>query len=310
MKILLQPSSEKEAMKHFTDTIESGVSVDLLKDKIKPEEYEKLKELNQEKVKIWGLVPRLEGKERSEWRDLKENDLILFYKEKRFFYTARVHSKIHNQKLAEELWGLDKKGKTWEYIYFIKEGQDMAVPYDPTILKKKDGSEYKENHVIQGAVLLDNENSENLSSYLEIGHNPLLDENLTEPSDTENIDIGNKAINLKTPEQAEEEISKLSIELLNKPVKEKIRTAKALARNPKIARLVKERVKYVCEVCGVKPFIKRNGELYAEAHHRLELAKSKLDNQKDMICVCPPCHRVIHYGNENSLESRKGFKKK
>ena len=35
-----------------------------------------------------------------------------------------------------------------------------------------------------------------------------------------------------------------------------------------------------------------------------ELSKSRFDNPKDMICVCPLCHRTIHYGNDESLNQR------
>ena len=43
MKVLIQPSSQKEAMKHFADTIEYGVSLNFLKEKMTDEYFKKLK---------------------------------------------------------------------------------------------------------------------------------------------------------------------------------------------------------------------------------------------------------------------------
>lgn len=49
---------------------------------------------------------------------------------------------------------------------------------------------------------------------------------------------------------------------------------------------------------------KLNAVRYAEAHHKSELAKTKIDNPNDMICVCPTCHKVIHFGSEEELTRR------
>ena len=113
---------------------------------------------------------------------------------------------------------------------------------------------------------------------------------------------------LFSPEDAEQEIKRISEEIINKPVQERIRIAKRLSRKPKFARLTKEKAKYICEICGNKPFIQENGMLFAEAHHILELSKSRVDDPGYMICVCPTCHKVIHYGNEQALNDRKKLK--
>ncbi|MCH7667332.1 MAG: HNH endonuclease [Acidobacteria bacterium] len=35
---------------------------------------------------------------------------------------------------------------------------------------------------------------------------------------------------------------------------------------------------------------------YAEVHHHEELAQGGLDVPSNMLCVCPSCHREVHYG--------------
>ena len=105
-------------------------------------------------------------------------------------------------------------------------------------------------------------------------------------------------------EQVLKRIQEIATEIGSKTVRERIRLAKYLARNPACALLVKKKAKYICQICGVVPFIQKNGLPYAEAHHLDELAVARLDNPLRMICVCPTCHRIIHYGNDASLKSR------
>ena len=110
---------------------------------------------------------------------------------------------------------------------------------------------------------------------------------------------------IHTAEEAIQKIKEITKQVENKPVKERIKNVKTLVRNPKFARLVKEKNNFICEICGQKPFTKNNEMPYAEAHHKFELAKTRIDSPEDMICVCPICHRVLHYGNEQSLKNRK-----
>lgn len=304
MKILLQPSSGPEAMAHFEDTIENGVSMELLRNKLPKNEFEKLKELGETKVKVWGMVPTKEGIDRSEWRNLNEGDWVIFYAKKGFYYIAKVYMKVHNAGLASTLWGTDKNGKTWEYIYFIKEGKQIQVKYEPTKLG------YALNHVIYGAMLLDEEKSNIMKGLLEESEGKILEEDQIEPTEVEENELIRSVKEPKTPEEAEKEIIEISKNVGSEPVEERIKTAKILSRNPKFSRLIKEKSKYVCEICGAQPFTKPNGMPYAEAHHKEELAKSRIDNPSIMICVCPTCHKVIHYGDNKSLEDRKKLKAK
>jgi 5-methylcytosine-specific restriction protein A len=103
---------------------------------------------------------------------------------------------------------------------------------------------------------------------------------------------------------AQKELARLGRKYENKPVAEKVKLAKTLARNPKFARLIKQAAEYKCQICGTKGFEKKNKELYAEAHHLDELAIARIDNPARMICVCPQCHRVIHYGSDEELNLR------
>jgi predicted restriction endonuclease len=206
--------------------------------------------------------------------------------------------------LAEDLWGNDAEGKTWEYIYFLKEGKEISARYEPSVLG------YSKSHVFYGAQLLTDEQSERLSEYIVGQAGELVDEEDVEPTLEEVAAFSAQVRKVKTPEEAKKEIERLSEILKKEPVRERIKNAKSLVRNPRIARLVKEQANYTCEMCGALPFIKRSGVPFAEAHHIYELAVTRIDHPDRMLCVCPTCHRVIHYGNDDSIKERNALAKK
>jgi len=309
MKILLQPSSGKEAMRHFEDTVENGVSINLLKEKLSSEEFNKILKLGINRVKTWGFVLPIKGSSRKEWDNIKEDDIVLFYKNKRFFYIAKVHSKVHNKELAEGLWGIDYKERPWEYIYFIKKGKSIEVSYKPEILKRKDGKYYKKNHILQRTILLEGENRDTMKKYIEgLEGELLIEEGKEELTKREEKIVDEISRKVKTFQEVQKELKGLEKKLKDKEPRERIRIAKSISKNSKLTRLIKEKVKYTCEICGQKPFIKKNGEPYAEAHHIEELSKGGLDLPNNLICICPTCHMVIHHGCKNALEKRKSLK--
>ena len=301
MRILLQPAAGKEAMEHFSDTIENGVLLDSFRDKVDGEVADKLQKLPVEHLQVWGIVPNNDSSARNEWLQLEAGDLILFYKNKSFYYLAKVYLKLHNPQLADMWWGRDSNGRTWEYIYFIEAGRQIDLPYQPTVIG------YKENHIVRGAVLLNEQQSENLKHYVDSREGEVLIEQV-EPTATDEKTISARIRQPRTSDEAISIIQNLSQEVAGHPVTERIKTAKVLVRNPRFARLVKEKSKYICEICDQKPFIQKSGVPYAEAHHIEELARARIDNPSKMICVCPMCHRVLHYGSNEALAERTALK--
>ena len=87
------------------------------------------------------------------------------------------------------------------------------------------------------------------------------------------------------------------------PPKRVARVTQEIARNPKVARLIKERERYICEICKREPFIQKNGQLYAEADHVQPLggASKGLDTPGNIRCLCAQCHRVITYGSSEVI---------
>ena len=82
-----------------------------------------------------------------------------------------------------------------------------------------------------------------------------------------------------------------------------------LKRNQSLKKYAFERENYTCELCGTKnTFKNRNGEEYFEGHHLImynvssqRKYKYSLDILENIICLCPMCHRKIHFGSEEEI---------
>ncbi len=311
MRILIQPAGVRASRRNYEKTIQEGIWIEELEKYLTPEQYNILKDLKKSKIQMWGMVLEkgVRG-DRKEWIDLRKGDYVLFYAQKTFYYVARICLKVHNSDLARMYWNEDSTGRTWEYIYFINEGKEIDIPYKSEILKTKDGRNYHPNYFFRGAQLLDENNSDILFHYLESygvleSSGEIINEDSIRPKEADEENFDRSIPYFNSVEEAENKINELSQELLGKPVEERVMIAKVYVRNPKFSKWVKERAKYTCEICGAKPFQKKDGFFYAEAHHKFELAKNRIDDPHFMICVCPTCHRVIHYGNDEALAHRK-----
>lgn len=69
-------------------------------------------------------------------------------------------------------------------------------------------------------------------------------------------------------------------------------------RNPDVVAEVLIRANGVCEICSNRaPFLrKRDGTLYLEVHHKIQLARGGEDTIENAIALCPNCHRKQHFG--------------
>jgi 5-methylcytosine-specific restriction enzyme A len=126
-----------------------------------------------------------------------------------------------------------------------------------------------------------------------------------EPKPEETINVNKQVATAKTAEEIDTILTAIENANRGKEPAVRRRVASAIARNTKIAKLIKERYHYRCTICGTIGFEKRDGSRYAEVHHIEELGNSGLDVPSNIICVCPTCHRVIHYGSEGELNYRR-----
>ncbi|MBT3337415.1 MAG: hypothetical protein HN855_16705 [Anaerolineae bacterium] len=72
-----------------------------------------------------------------------------------------------------------------------------------------------------------------------------------------------------------------------------------ISRPGAISNYIKRLRNYTCEICGEKGFEQKNGNLYIEAHHIIELHELIPNSycSDNIVVVCPTCHRKLHYGD-------------
>jgi 5-methylcytosine-specific restriction endonuclease McrA len=80
-------------------------------------------------------------------------------------------------------------------------------------------------------------------------------------------------------------------------------TSQAFSRSAEVRRRVRERSQGKCEWCGEVGFEMSDGKVYIETHHVVALAEGGLDNERNVVALCPKHHREAHYG-VNSLFMR------
>lgn len=110
---------------------------------------------------------------------------------------------------------------------------------------------------------------------------------------------------LSSPEERRQNAIRLLQQYQNSAVTRPKVSKKMVSRYERgpIGRFVKELYGYKCQIpsCKFKTFMKRDGSLYAEAHHLENLHNGGLDIPQNIICVCANHHRMFHYADIKKL---------
>ena len=118
--IILQPSSNKDAREHYVDTIQNPVSLKSIENFLDAKTKNQLNDIYPSgDCLIWGVTPG--GNNITKWNKIKVGDVTLFSKLGSIYASGVTTFKLHNKALAAHLWNFNKKGQTWEYIYFLDE---------------------------------------------------------------------------------------------------------------------------------------------------------------------------------------------
>ena len=127
-RIILAPSASISALEHYENTIKGPVPLPRIKTLVTDEEWQQLIELYPNgQAQIWGARPG--PRNRKNFARIKDNDIVLFYRNQTYFSSYRVTTKLGRQatELAKELWGTDSDGNTWDLIYFLSDGRDENI---------------------------------------------------------------------------------------------------------------------------------------------------------------------------------------
>lgn len=143
MDIFLQPAS-KTAKRQLEITIYKKEKLERIQEYVTVEQYNQLKELYPNKeLNMWGVTIQRENV----WKKMQIGDLVLFYGNREFFIKGIIQYKIHNSKLAKDIWGTDSKGLCWEYIFFLDNAQNINIPLEE--FNQVTGYQFKQ---VQGAM--------------------------------------------------------------------------------------------------------------------------------------------------------------
>jgi len=129
-ELFIITASRPAAYKHYTTSIASPLSRDLLKRYLPPPEFQKVESIfGNAPIHAWGATS---GKRNvGNWQRLRPEDYVLVYVQGKFVNLARVAYKLpHPQlELARMLWGT-QDGETWEYVYFLKDVRKINYHID------------------------------------------------------------------------------------------------------------------------------------------------------------------------------------
>lgn len=84
------------------------------------------------------------------------------------------------------------------------------------------------------------------------------------------------------------------------PVKKDV-IASVFERDSRVRRNVRNRSNGKCEKCGKIGFFMKNYNVYIETHHITPLNEGGVDNESNVIALCPDHHKEAHYGINNEL---------
>ena len=87
-----------------------------------------------------------------------------------------------------------------------------------------------------------------------------------------------------------------------KNIKQQIRV---FQRDPNVRAFVINRANGKCELCNqLAAFIDINDNPYFEVHHIIQLSQGGSDTIANTVCVCPNCHKELHYGKEKAEKTK------
>ena len=90
---------------------------------------------------------------------------------------------------------------------------------------------------------------------------------------------------------------------------------KAIAKDGRLSKAALERAKYLCQINPKhETFTTTRGVPYMEGHHLIpctitnakhfwEKDGKNIDCVENIICICPNCHRAVHFGDESTREA-------
>lgn len=321
MNIFLQPAGEN-SKDQLQATILRKENLENLKKYLTLEQYNELKNIFPNKeLNMWGIIVN----KKNVWEQMNKEDVVLFYRNKSFFITSIIKYKIHNSQLSFKIWGANKKGESWEYIYFLDNVQNINIPLED--FKKVTG--YRFSHV-QGTMRVKDENVEKIldkyDDYLKLDYiKNRYYENQTKIRELEkridNIDIQNTKDNFKIINLKESQNNKKNKKVTNKNYhknnEERNKTTEYLSDKYKyhlgvqgelyVSKLLKERNKYLLKEINL---LNQDIEVicYNEGYNKDENWQDKsIDKGHDILLKSKKDNEEIYLEIKTSIDDTRFF---
>jgi 5-methylcytosine-specific restriction endonuclease McrA len=85
------------------------------------------------------------------------------------------------------------------------------------------------------------------------------------------------------------------------PPRKQRRMVQVFERNQKLIADLKKEYDGICQICGLDHVIETDIGYYTEGHHIIPLGEKGYDSPKNVVNLCPFCHKRLHYSKDKDL---------
>ena len=129
-QVIVQPAGNAGGRDHYEDTIDKPVELKRIVPYLDEATRSRFVARGDKAVAVWGVTTGGNGTNAAKWQKIQEGDIALFLQKSRAVAKGTVVLKLRNAALAKSLWGVDKDGETWEWMYFLDPVEKIDVSYD------------------------------------------------------------------------------------------------------------------------------------------------------------------------------------
>lgn len=133
-RVALQPAANPAARRHFEDTIETSIPIDLAARYLPASTVAELEAAHPSgELKLWGAKPGERSQQVTKWGRLRAGDYIAFAADGRLFAGAVITNVFRSAPFARELWGetatANGHAQTWELMFSVAQIESLDVSY-------------------------------------------------------------------------------------------------------------------------------------------------------------------------------------
>ena len=116
---------DEHAQRNLSNSVENSIDEQLVIGSFPSAQQDVLERIRGEGngFYAWGAVPG--PMNQRHWMLMKPGDYVLCVSDNVYHYAARVIAKYNRQQFAKRVWGTRDDGKTWQYMYFLTEPDEV-----------------------------------------------------------------------------------------------------------------------------------------------------------------------------------------